>query len=134
MGKDKLPDMAMIRAIAKTISGVLKRGDLWVPPSTVPVGTTRKEVLPVLESGGLAAGRDFFLAFAPERTAEGNALEELRVLPQIVGGFDATSVEMHGAIVRRNHQHHRRGRLARIRRNGEADEQYLPRPGLLVRQ
>lgn len=94
VGKDKLPDMGMIRTIAKTISGVLKRGDLVVLRSTVPVGTTRKEVLPVLESGGLTAGRDFFLAFAPERTAEGNALEELRVLPQIVGGFDAASVEM----------------------------------------
>ena len=94
VGKDKLPDMGMIRTIAKTISGVLKRGDLVVLRSTVPVGTTRKEVLPVLESGGLVTGRDFFLAFAPERTAEGNALEELRVLPQIVGGFDAASVEM----------------------------------------
>lgn len=94
VGKDKLPDMGMIRTIAKTICGVLKRGDLVVLRSTVPVGTTRKEVLPVLESGGLKAGRDFFLAFAPERTAEGNALEELRVLPQIVGGFDAASVEM----------------------------------------
>jgi UDP-N-acetyl-D-mannosaminuronic acid dehydrogenase len=94
VGKDKLPDMGMIRTIAKTISGVLKRGDLVVLRSTVPVGTTRKEVLPVLESGGLVAGRDFFLAFAPERTAEGNALEELRVLPQIVGGFDSASVEM----------------------------------------
>ena len=94
VGKDKLPDMGMIRAIAKTISDVLKRGDLVVLRSTVPVGTTRKEVLPVLESGGLKAGRDFFLAFAPERTAEGNALEELRVLPQIVGGLDAASTEM----------------------------------------
>jgi nucleotide sugar dehydrogenase len=94
VGKDKLPDMGMIRTIAKTISGVLKRGDLVVLRSTVPVGTTRKEVLPVLESGGLKCGRDFFLSFAPERTAEGNALEELRYLPQIVGGFDAASVEM----------------------------------------
>lgn len=91
---EKQPDMGMIRAIAATISKVLKRGDLVVLRSTVPVGTTRKEVLPVLESSGLVAGRDFFLAFAPERTAEGSALEELRTLPQIVGGVDATSVEM----------------------------------------
>jgi UDP-N-acetyl-D-mannosaminuronic acid dehydrogenase len=94
VGKDKLPDMGMIRTIAETISGVLKRGDLVVLRSTVPVGTTRKEVLPVLESRGLKCGRDFFLAFAPERTAEGNALEELRNLPQIVGGYNAASVEM----------------------------------------
>jgi UDP-N-acetyl-D-mannosaminuronic acid dehydrogenase len=91
---EKQPDMGMIRTIAATISKVLKRGDLVVLRSTVPVGTTRKEVLPVLESSGLVAGRDFFLAFAPERTAEGSALEELRTLPQIVGGIDATSVEM----------------------------------------
>ncbi len=91
---DKQPDMGMIRTIAATISKVLKRGDLVVLRSTVPVGTTRKEVLPVLELSGLTAGRDFFLAFAPERTAEGSALEELRTLPQIVGGIDAASVEM----------------------------------------
>ena len=98
VGADKVPDMGMIRTIAANISKVLKRGDLVVLRSTVPVGTTRKEVLPVLESGGLVAGRDFFLAFAPERTAEGNALEELRVLPQIVGGFDPSSVEMTGRL------------------------------------
>jgi UDP-N-acetyl-D-mannosaminuronic acid dehydrogenase len=63
--------------------------------STVPVGTTRQVVLPILEQGsGLCCGEDFQLAFAPERTIEGNALKELRTLPQIVAGFDERSEEV----------------------------------------
>jgi UDP-N-acetyl-D-mannosaminuronic acid dehydrogenase len=64
----------------------------------VPVGTTRNVVLPLLEAGGLAAGRDFHLAFAPERTAAGRALEELKLLPQIVGGFDQASLQIAGRV------------------------------------
>jgi len=74
----------------------------WVSaPSTVPVGATRREVLPVLEeASGLRGGRDFHLAFAPERTAEGKAIEELRELPQIIGGVNRDSVEATVALFR----------------------------------
>ena len=50
--------------------------------STVAVGTTRKRVIPMLEEfSKLKAGRDFFVSFCPERTVEGNALDELNKLP-----------------------------------------------------
>ena len=78
-----------VEAAARTIGGRLKRDDLVVLRSTVPVGVTRNVVLPVLEAeSGLKAGDGFLLSFAPERTVEGNALPELRQLPQVVGGFD----------------------------------------------
>ncbi len=93
------PQLDALKASVKSVSKVLKRFDLVVLRSTVPVGTTRSVVLPILEhESGLRAGEDFFLAFAPERTVEGNALEELRNLPQVVGGIDRTSTELAGKL------------------------------------
>ena len=69
--------------------------DLVILRSTVPIGITRNEVLPVLEKiSGLKAGEEFFLSFCPERTAEGRALEELKKLPQIIGGYCTKSAEL----------------------------------------
>lgn len=91
---DKTPDLAAVKAIAATVAGVLKKGDLVVLRSTLPAGTTRNVIRPILETSGLLAGRDFSLAFAPERTVEGMALAELRTLPQIVGGIDKASTDL----------------------------------------
>ena len=56
--------------------------------STVPVGTTRGLVRSLLENGSnMKAGEDFHLSFTPERTVEGQAMDELISLPQIVGGL-----------------------------------------------
>ena len=61
----------------------------------MPIGCTRKVVIPRLEKiSSLQAGKDFSVAFCPERTAEGRALEELKNLPQIVGGLDKKSREL----------------------------------------
>ena len=57
--------------------------------STMQVGTARNIVKPILES----YGKSFRLAVCPERTLEGKALEELRFLPQIIGGFDDIAKE-----------------------------------------
>lgn len=66
----------------------LKKGDLVICRSTVPIGTTRSKLIPVLEkSSGLIAGQQFHISFAPERTVEGNAIRELRTLPQVIGGL-----------------------------------------------
>ena len=97
----KGPDLSRLLTAAETIGGRLKSGDLVVLRSTVPPGTTREKILPVLQSkSGLDAGTDFHLSFAPERTIEGGALEELRSLPQIIGGFNRDSVEATVAIFR----------------------------------
>jgi UDP-N-acetyl-D-mannosaminuronic acid dehydrogenase len=88
------PDFSYVVQASEAICRNLKKGDLVVFRSTLPVGTSRKLIIPILEKSGLRVGVDFSLSFAPERTVEGNALEELRVLPQIVGGFDKISNEL----------------------------------------
>jgi len=89
---DKKPNFDFIKSASRDIASVLKRGDLIILRSTVPPGTTRDIVRPILEEQSrLKADGDFYLAFAPERTIEGNALEELRFLPQIVGGINKES-------------------------------------------
>ncbi len=89
---EKRPNIDYIRSAATTIGQQLSKGDLVLLRSTVPVGCSREVVLPVLErESGLKCGQDFYLAFAPERTAEGVALRELYTNPQIIGGFDENS-------------------------------------------
>ncbi len=80
-----------LRGACQSLRGHLRSEQLVVLKSTVPPGTTRTLVGPVLESGGLRAGVDFMLAFTPERLAESTALAELRTLPIVVGGMDARS-------------------------------------------
>lgn len=78
----------------------LRAGQLVLVKSTVPPGTTRDLVRPLLEGGGLTCGADFGLAFTPERFAEGTALRELRSLPIVVGGIDQDSTREAAAFWR----------------------------------
>ena len=87
------PVNTYIVEVTETISKKLKSGDLVIFRSTVPVGTMRNIIIPILEKSGLVVGVDLFVSFAPERTVEGNALEELRTLPQIIGGYNHESYE-----------------------------------------
>jgi len=77
----------MIKSVAKEISQRLKDNDLVILRSTVKVGTTRNLVLPILEK----SGKKFDLAVCPERILEGQALKDLRELPQIIGGVTPTA-------------------------------------------
>lgn len=87
--------LVALRAVCEAVGPRLKRGDLVMLRSTVPVGTTRGLVRKLLEGGSnLKAGDDFHLAFTPERTAEGQAMQELYSLPQIVGGFSSRCAEL----------------------------------------
>lgn len=79
--------MEPIGLVAKEVANRLKSGDLVITRSTVKIGTTRNVILPALQTAGVP----FDLAFCPERTLEGQALPELRQLPQIVGGIDHKS-------------------------------------------
>ncbi|MFC4057193.1 nucleotide sugar dehydrogenase [Planomonospora corallina] len=76
-----------LRNACAEIAKRLREGQLVIVKSTVPPGTTRNLVAPLLEAGGLVAGEDFGLAFCPERLSEGHALRELRTFPIIVGGL-----------------------------------------------
>jgi UDP-N-acetyl-D-glucosamine dehydrogenase len=85
------PDLSFIEATGKTIAKHLRKGQLVVLESTTYPGTTRDLLRPILEAGGLKAGRDFFLAFSPEREDPGNAKFSTRSIPKVVGGLDAAS-------------------------------------------
>jgi UDP-N-acetyl-D-mannosaminuronic acid dehydrogenase len=84
-----LPDQ--LEATCAQLAPRLRPGQLVMVKSTVPPGTTRDLVAPLLERGGLVAGRDFGLAYCPERLAQGGALRQLTELPVIVGGLDPDS-------------------------------------------
>jgi len=95
------PDFTYVTEVTQTIASILNKGDLVILRSTLPVGTTRQLIIPILEKSGMQAGIDFFISFAPERTVEGNALEELRILPQIIGGLDNVSCQLTARVFNR---------------------------------
>lgn len=82
-----LPSLKMVKRASREVSSVLKSDDLVILRSTVKLGTTKKVVMPILKKSKCS----FKLAFCPERTIEGNALEELSSLPQICSGIDKDS-------------------------------------------
>ena len=97
-GQPLLQDLV---AASKSVAALLKRGDLVVIRSTVPIGTSRGTVLPILErESELVGGRDFDFVFAPERTVAGNALTELLSLPQVIGSLNRAGLESASALFR----------------------------------
>ena len=77
---------------SETISKYLRKGQLVVLESTTYPGTTREVMLPILEQSGLKAGKDFFLAFSPEREDPGNKNFQTSTIPKVVGGLDEESL------------------------------------------
>src|SRR5207302_10661798 len=75
------PDLTYVVNSARAVAGRLRRGQLVVLESTTYPGTTRGVVLPALEASGLAAGRDFLLAFRPEPEAPRNATYSVAPIP-----------------------------------------------------
>lgn len=96
LAKDGEPDLSAISSAAESIALGLKRGDLVILESSVPPGTTRFLLKPLLEEkSGLSAGRDFGLAYSPERISEGRALRDIvESYPKVVGGIDERSAEV----------------------------------------
>ncbi|HYS52868.1 MAG TPA: nucleotide sugar dehydrogenase [Thermoanaerobaculia bacterium] len=92
LGIHREPDLQYIRMTAETVAKYVRRGQLIVLESTTYPGTTREELLPRLEASGLQCGRDFFLAFSPEREDPGNPNFNTRTIPKVVGGMDAHSL------------------------------------------
>lgn len=80
-------DYSIVDAATEAVSKGLKPGTLVIYETTLPVGTTRNRLAPMLEKGsGLSAGEDFFVAFSPERVYSGRIFRDLRQYPKIVGG------------------------------------------------
>ncbi|MBX7167418.1 MAG: nucleotide sugar dehydrogenase [Pirellulales bacterium] len=97
------PDLSYVEGTAEQIAKALRPGQLIVLESTTYPGTTRDVVLPILEKSGLKAGKDFHLAYSPEREDPGNPQFAASNIPKVVGGIDATSARlaelMYGAAV-----------------------------------
>jgi UDP-N-acetyl-D-glucosamine dehydrogenase len=87
------PDLGPLESATQAIAGVLQSGQLVVIESTTYPGTTREKVAPMLEESGLVAGRDFNLAFSPERVDPGRTDFTLRTTPKIVGGLTEACTE-----------------------------------------
>jgi len=87
------PDMSYVENTARTLAGVLQRGQLVVLESTTYPGTTRELVAPILEAGGMCADRDFFLAYSPEREDPGRTDHTTETIPKVVGGIGPASLK-----------------------------------------
>ena len=87
LSKSRDPDISFILAATEEIRKYLHQGQLIVLESTTYPGTTNELILPELETSGLHAGKDFFLAFSPERIDPGNPNFNTHNTPKIVGGI-----------------------------------------------
>jgi UDP-N-acetyl-D-glucosamine dehydrogenase len=96
--KTRDPDLTFIIGALDQIRPRLRAGQLIVLESTTYPGTTEELVLPKLEESGLRAGRDFFLAFSPERVDPGNATFTTRNIPKVVGGITPRCTELAAAL------------------------------------
>ncbi len=92
------PNLTHVTAAAEAVAARLRRGQLVVLESTTYPGTTRQIVLPLLEAGGLRSGRDFFLAYSPEREDPGNSTHGVADIPRVVGAIDSESLEIAAAL------------------------------------
>ena len=101
LGKSKEPDISFIVAAADAVATIIRAGQLVVLESTTYPGTTQEILLPRFAARGLTAGRDFFLAFSPERIDPGNRQWTLRDIPKVVGGLTPACRELVTALYAR---------------------------------
>lgn len=92
--KTRVADLKAVGQASKSISNCLKAGNLVIVESTVPPLTCEKMVLPILEESGLKGGKDFYLAYCPERAIPSDTLHEMVHNDRIIGGLDQKSAEM----------------------------------------
>ena len=90
----KVPVTKYVSNVAESVANAMRRVQLVVLESTTYPGTTEDIVLPALERGGRTVGRDFFLAFSPERIDPGNRTHTFRTVPRVVGGVTPRCTEL----------------------------------------
>lgn len=86
------PDLTFVESAAQTVSQNISKGTLVVLESTTYPGTTEEVVKPILDKSGLELGRDYWLAYSPERVDPGNATFNIWNTPKVVGGCDPESL------------------------------------------
>lgn len=92
------PDMTYVESTTRAIAKSLQPGQLVVLESTTYPGTTRSVMLPILEATGLKAGKDFFVAYSPEREDPGNPNFSAANIPKVVGGLEEQSHKLAVAL------------------------------------
>ena len=107
LSKQREPDLSYVERASGEIATRLKPGQLVVLESTTYPGTTRECVLPILERSGLQVGRDFHLAFSPERVDPGNRDWTTKNVPKVIGGITPActerAAELYGAALESVH-------------------------------
>lgn len=98
--KTKDPELSYIINESEMVSRYLRKGQLIILESTTYPGTTREVMLPILERSGLKVGRDFYLAFSPERVDPGSKDYNVRNTPKVVGGIDSRSTKLTALLYR----------------------------------
>ncbi len=96
--KSRDPDMTYVESTAHLIAEHLQRGQLIVLESTTYPGTTRELIKPILETSGLKAEKDFFLAYSPEREDPGRTDFTTETIPKVVGGYGKKSKAIAAAL------------------------------------
>jgi len=92
--RKKEPDMSYIRKAVFKVKQNMRKGQIIILESTTYPGTTREILLPVLESKGYKEGKDFFLAFSPERIDPGNSVYKTENTPKVIGGISESSTRI----------------------------------------
>lgn len=103
LDKNREPDMSYVFKTTETVAQYLRKGQLVVLESTTYPGTTDEDMRAILERKGLRAGKDFFLAYSPEREDPNNRDFSVKTIPKIVGGYSkkclATAKRLYDSIV-----------------------------------
>lgn len=92
--KTKDPDLSYVIAAVEAVRAHLRPGQLIILESTTYPGTTQEVVLPILERSGLEVGREFFLAYSPERVDPSNQTYTTRTIPKVIGGMTPQCTEL----------------------------------------
>jgi nucleotide sugar dehydrogenase len=93
--KDMNPDFKTIDSATASVGKYIQPGTLISFETTLPVGSTRLRLTPILErESGLKVGKDFFVVFSPERVLSGRIFSDLRKYPKLVGGVDSRSTQL----------------------------------------
>jgi UDP-N-acetyl-D-glucosamine dehydrogenase len=98
LNKNREPDMTYVFNTTKTIAQHMKKGQLIILESTTYPGTTDEDMRAILEASGLKAGKDFYLAFSPEREDPANRDFSLRTVPKVVGGYTKSCLKAAKAL------------------------------------
>lgn len=100
LGAHREPDLSFVTKSTEMVARTLREGQLIVLESTTYPGTTRNDMLPILERDDLVCGRDYFVAYSPEREDPGRDDASTATIPKLVGGVDAISGKLATAFYR----------------------------------